>query len=37
MNEIQQVRTPELIGAEIRMYVDAGRRVTLLCGIEIWI
>ena len=28
-------RTPELIGAEIRMYVDAGRRVTLLCGIEI--
>lgn len=35
MNEIQQVRTPELIGAEIRMYVDAGRRVTLLCGIEI--
>ena len=29
------MRTPELIGAEIRMYVDAGRRVTLLCGIEI--
>ena len=29
------VRTPEVIGAEIRMYVDAGRRVTLLCGIEI--
>ena len=28
-------RTPELIGAEIRMYIDAGRRVTLLCGIEI--
>ena len=28
-------RTPEVIGAEIRMYVDAGRRVTLLCGIEI--
>ena len=28
-------RTPEMIGAEIRMYVDAGRRVTLLCGIEI--
>lgn len=35
MNELEQVRTPELIGAEIRMYVDAGRRVTLLCGIEI--
>lgn len=35
MNEVQKVRTPELIGAEIRMYVDAGRRVTLLCGIEI--
>ncbi len=31
----KQERTPELIGAEIRMYVDAGRRVTLLCGIEI--
>lgn len=28
-------RTPEMIGAEIRMYVDAGRRITLLCGIEI--
>lgn len=35
MNDIQQVRTPELIGSEIRMYVDAGRRITLLCGIEI--
>ena len=35
MNEMKQVRTPELIGSEIRMYVDAGRRVTLLCGIEI--
>ena len=31
----RQERTPEVIGAEIRMYVDAGRRVTLLCGIEI--
>ena len=31
----EQLRTPEIIGAEIRMYVDAGRRVTLLCGIEI--
>lgn len=31
----KEARTPELIGAEIRMYVDAGRRVTLLCGIEI--
>ena len=31
----KQERTPEVIGAEIRMYVDAGRRVTLLCGIEI--
>lgn len=28
-------RTPEQIGAEIRMYVDVGRRVTLLCAIEI--
>lgn len=28
-------RTPELIGAEIRMYYEAGRRVTMLCGIEI--
>lgn len=28
-------RTPELIGAEVRMYVEAGRRITLLCGIEI--
>ncbi len=31
----KEVRTPELIGAEIRMYVDAGQRVTMLCGIEI--
>lgn len=30
-----QERTPEMIGAEIRMYVDAGRRISLLCGIEI--
>lgn len=28
-------RTPEMIGAEIRMYVDAGRRVMTLCAIEI--
>ena len=28
-------RTPEMIGAEVRMYVEAGRRITLLCGIEI--
>lgn len=28
-------RTPEQIGAEIRMYVDTGRRISLLCGIEI--
>ena len=35
MNEIVEKRTPELIGAEIRMYVEAGRRITLLCGIEI--
>lgn len=35
MNELEKTRTPEVIGAEIRMYVDAGRRVTLLCGIEI--
>ena len=31
----REPRTPEMIGAEIRMYVDAGRRITLLCGIEI--
>lgn len=35
MSELKVKRTPELIGAEIRMYVDAGRRMTLLCGIEI--
>jgi len=35
MSDIEVKRTPELIGAEIRMYVDAGRRMTLLCGIEI--
>ena len=35
MNEMTEKRTPELIGAEIRMYVDAGRRISLLCGIEI--
>lgn len=35
MSELEVKRTPELIGAEIRMYVDAGRRLTLLCGIEI--
>ncbi len=28
-------RTPEMIGAEVRMYYEAGRRVTMLCGIEI--
>ena len=35
MNELTEKRTPELIGAEIRMYVDTGRRLSLLCGIEI--
>ncbi len=35
MNELKEKRTPELIGAEIRMYVDTGRRLSLLCGIEI--
>lgn len=35
MNEMTEKRTPEQIGAEIRMYMDVGRRVTLLCGIEI--
>ena len=35
MNELTEKRTPELIGAEIRMYVDTGRRISLLCGIEI--
>ena len=32
---IQQKRTPEQIGAEIRMYVNTGRWITTLCGIEI--
>lgn len=35
MNEMTEKRTPAIIGAEIRMYADAGRRITLLCGIEI--
>ena len=35
MNELTEKRTPEQIGAEIRMYYEAGRRVTMLCGIEI--
>ena len=35
MNELTEKRTPELIGAEIRMYVAAGKQITLLCGIEI--
>ena len=29
------IRTPEIIGAEIRMYIDTARRVGLLCGIEV--
>lgn len=32
---LQEKKTPEQLGAEIRMYVDAGRRISLLCGIEI--
>ena len=32
---LQQKRTPEQIGAEIRMYVNTGRWITTLCGIEI--
>ena len=35
MNDMIEKRTPEQIGAEIRMYMDVGRRVTLLCAIEI--
>ena len=31
----EQERTPAVIGAEIRMYAEAGRRITLLCAIEI--
>ena len=34
-DQIMEKKTPEQLGAEIRMYVDAGRRVSLLCGIEI--
>ena len=30
-----QERTPEIVAAEIRMYYEAGRRITMLCGIEI--
>lgn len=35
MTELTEKKTPEQLGAEIRMYVDAGRRISLLCGIEI--
>ena len=35
MSDMIEKRTPEQIGAEIRMYMDVGRRVTLLCAIEI--
>lgn len=35
MNELKEKRTPEQIGAEIRMYVNTGRWITTLCGIEI--
>ena len=35
MNELTEKKTPEQLGAEIRMYTDAGRRISLLCGIEI--
>ena len=35
MNEMTEKRTPEQIGAEIRMYVNTGRWITTLCGIEI--
>lgn len=34
-NEMIEKKSPEQLGAEIRMYVDAGRRISLLCGIEI--
>ena len=32
---LQEKRTPEQIGAEIRMYVNTGRWITTLCAIEI--
>lgn len=35
MNELKEKRTPEQIGAEIRMYVNTGRWITTLCAIEI--
>ena len=35
MSELMEMKTPEQLGAEIRLYVDAGRRISLLCGIEI--
>ena len=31
----REPRTPEMIGAEIRMYVDAGRQIGTILGIEI--
>ena len=33
--QTDKTRTPEQIGAEIRMYVNTGRWITTLCGIEI--
>ena len=35
MSDMIEKRTPEQIGAEIRMYVNTGRWITTLCGIEI--
>ena len=35
MSELMEMKTPEQLGAEIRIYVDAGRRISLICGIEI--
>lgn len=35
MTGLEVTRTPEIIGSEIRLYYEAGRRITMLCGIEI--
>lgn len=35
MSELMEMKTPEQLGAEIRLYVDEGRRISLICGIEI--
>ena len=33
MSDMIEKRTPEQIGAEIRMYVNTGRWITTRCGV----